>query len=74
VVEIVDAFACGHGVEEAADGGPELVPGPGRGFAEQRLELGEEGDGPDYYSTEGGVLQQVEQRREASDTAPTAIA
>ena len=34
--------AGGDGGEEAADGGPELVLGPCRGLAQERLELGEE--------------------------------
>ena len=42
VLEVVGACEGWPGVEEAGDGGPAFVPGPGRGFAEQGLELGEE--------------------------------
>jgi predicted GNAT family N-acyltransferase len=42
VVEIAGAFGWGDGGEEAADGRPELLLGPRRGLAQQRLELGEQ--------------------------------
>jgi hypothetical protein len=40
--EIAGEFGGRDGGEEAADGRPELVPGPRRGLAQQRLEFGEE--------------------------------
>jgi hypothetical protein len=42
VVEVVGAFVLGHGLEQAADGGPELDFGACGGLAQQRLELGEQ--------------------------------
>jgi hypothetical protein len=42
VAEVVGAFGWRVGCEEAADAGPELVPGPGGGLAQERLELGEQ--------------------------------
>jgi hypothetical protein len=46
VVEALSAFDVQAGVvEEAADGRPEFVPGPGRGPAQHRLEHGDVEDG-----------------------------
>jgi hypothetical protein len=42
MVEVVGTFGGWGGIEQAGDGGPELVPGAGGGPAQQCLELGEQ--------------------------------
>ncbi len=42
MVEVAGTLGFRHGREKITDGGPELVLGPRRGFAEQRFELGEQ--------------------------------
>ena len=42
MAEVVGTLGWRVGFQEAADGRPELGLGPGRGLAQQRLELGEE--------------------------------
>jgi hypothetical protein len=42
VAKVVGTFGWRVGFQEAADGRPELVLGPGGGLAQERLELGEQ--------------------------------